>query len=255
MDYKIDPKLLEQIMKDSQGRDFSRRFLPQRSNPFERNDLEAQRHNAYFEQHWPEYRDSSIADLRESLGSKQPVAEQQLRSGKTLELRVGNYNDADNINMRDHEFYSTTSLAIGRGDTSYFRIASLSYSPLEPVGFYFVMKYPEGDEHWTKKNPEGKRLVGESKLVYVSPNSRGQHLGSILMACSFLDIIDDETIELARGQVANPKMEHALLRLGFKPVGKASYGYEDFTIDLKEREAVRQIFQKYLNQFQAPSHI
>src|SRR3989338_10920759 len=208
MDYKIDPKLLEEFMTNFQGDDLGRVSLPQRSNPFERNDLEAQRQNAYFKQHWPEYRDRAVADLRASLGSKQPVAEQKLSSGKTLELRVGDYKDSDNINMRDHQFYSTTALAIGREGTSFFRIASFSDSTHEPVGFYFVMKYPEGDEHWTQKNPEGKRLVGESKLVYVSPNSRGQHLGSVLMANSFLDIIDDESIELARGQVANFKMEH-----------------------------------------------
>lgn len=254
MDYKVDQKLLKELMKDFQPRELDRLSFPQRSNPFERTDPERERQNAYFEQHWSEYRDRAIADLRVSLGSKQPIAQQQLNSGKTLEFRVGNYKDADNINMRDHEFYNTTTLAIGREGTSSFRIASFSDSPLEPVGFYFVMNYFENDEYWTKKDHEGQRKVGETKLIYVSQSARDHKLGSILIANSALDIVDDESRDILRFEVANERVGHILSSLGFQPVGKTAYGYDDFKIDLAEREAVRQIFQQYLSQFhQAPS--
>jgi GNAT superfamily N-acetyltransferase len=254
MEYKIDPKLLEILMEGFQVGEQGRFSPLQRDNLFERNDSERQRQNAYFEQHWPEYRDMAIVELRASLGAKPPVAKQQLSSGKTLEFRVGNYKDADNINMRDHEFYSTTALAINREGTSSFRIASFSDSPLEPVGFYFVMNYFENDKYWTKRDHEGQRKVGEVKLIYVSPSSRGHKLGSILTANSALDIVDDESRDILRFEVANKRVEHVLSSLGFQPIGKATYGYDDFKIDLAEREVVRQIFQQYLSQFrQAPS--
>jgi len=61
----------------------------------------------------------------------QPVEQRQLSSGKIIEFRIGTYENVHDINMRDHAFYSTIELGIGRNDTSYFMTASFSDLPLD----------------------------------------------------------------------------------------------------------------------------
>ncbi len=217
----------------------------------EPDDAERRRQQQYYEEHWPEYRNRAVENLRESLEKSKVTKRITLKDRRILELREGTYNNADDIHTREHESYSVPALAIGKEEHSDFRIACFADKPYEPVGYYFIRRYPEDDEYNTKPAQGDETIVAESKLVYVAPNQRGQHFGSVLMALASLEAIDDPRVHILRKQVANEKIESILKKLGFEPSGKkTTYGYTDYSLDLREnRESAREIFQKYLDQY------
>ena len=199
----------------------------------------------YYEAHWPENRDRAVANLRESLEKSKVTKRITLKDGRILELREGTDKNADDIHTREHESYSVPALAIDKEEHSDFRIACFADKPYEPVGYYFIRRYPENNEYNIKPVQGDETIVAESKLVYVAPNQRDQHLGSVLMAMSWLDAIDDPRVNILREQVANKKIESILPRLGFTLSGnKTTYGYTDYILDVREnREEDRRIFQ------------
>ena len=223
--------------------------LPPRHSAFgEPDEAERVRRNAYYETHWPEYREKAIQELAASLLNKEPLMRLNLSSGKVLEVRSGTYVDADNICTRGHESYSVNATAIGEEATTFFRVVSFADTPLEPVGYYFVKKYYENDEFSVYQDHTGQRFVGEVKFVYVSEEQRGQHLGAMMSSLASVEIADDPQVEILNLQVANEKVATLLASLGFQPSGKATYGYADYRIDLTEdRTANRAAFQGYLD--------
>lgn len=229
-----------------------------KSVPYPDNDnideAERKREQQYYETHWPEYRDRAVANLRESLEKSKVTKRITLKDGRMLELREGTYKNANDIHIREHESYSVPGLAISQKEHCDFRIACFADKPYEPIGYYFIRRYPEDDVHNTKPVQGDETIVAESQFVYVAPNQRDQHLGSILMALSWLDAIDDPRVNILHEQVANKKIESILPRLGFLPSGKkTTYGYTDFILDVREnRENARIIFQEYLDRFVEP---
>ena len=223
----------------------------------EPNEAERRRQQQYYEEHWPEYRDRAVANLRESLEKSKVTKRITLKDGRILELREGTYKNADDVHTREHESYSVPALAIGQEEHSDFRITCFADKPYEPVGYYFIRRYPEDDEYNKKPFQGDETIVAESKLVYVAPNQRGQHLGSVLMALASLEAIDDPRVHILRRQVANEKIESILKKLGFHPSGKkTTYGYTDYSLDLREnREEARRIFQEYLDSYTEPENI
>jgi hypothetical protein len=216
--------------------------------PYIHDSEEQKRQNAYYEEHWPEYRDRAIQDLSSALIQREPIDSIELNDGRTLEVRSANYNDADNICTRDHIIYSVNAVAIGKENTSLFRIMSFADTPLEPLGYFFIKKYFENDEYSVYKDHEGQRFVGEVKFVYVSESQRGQHFGSIISSLASIEIIDDPSIEVLNLQVANDKVTKFLDALGFQPDGTAAYGYDNYMIDLtQDRGGVRKKFQSYID--------
>lgn len=185
----------------------------------------------------------AIAELN-SLNQKRPVNAYQLKDGRVLELRIGSEKDAENILTRDHKNYS-----IYGSENPDVRIVSFSDSPSDPIGFYIITSYFENDKYWLKDEHDGQKMVGEQRLIYVSPKHRGQHLGSILTMSSVLESLDDSAIDTLKFEVANERIGNVLQRLGYMPAGKTSYGYDEYKIDLQGRKnAVREVFQQQLNQ-------
>ncbi len=188
--------------------------------------------------------------LEQSLNRKVPSIEIPLASGVSMQLREGDYRDADNIHTLDGNVYTKPSLAIGRQNVTSFRIASTSTKPLEPIGYYFISLYTKSREFAEKLDNNPAENIGEPKLVYVTEQNRDKHYGSVLIVQALLEIISDFRIGTLNMQVQNKNIDNMLQKLGFYPIGTGSYGYRNYIIDLStEREKVRGVFQKYLDQF------
>lgn len=239
------------LSEANDGQEVRNRMMSPATEPYILEDEEERRAQAYYEEHWPEYRDSAVANLRESLEHAKVTKRIIFKDGRILELREGTYKNADDIHIREHESYSVPALAIGKEKHSDFRIASFADNPYDPVGYYFIRRYPKDNEYHTKPHQNDETIVAESKLVYVSPSQRGQHVGSVLMALASLEAIDDPRVHILRRQVASEKIKSILKKLGFHPSGKKTpFGYTDYSLDLREnREGARDVFQTYLDQY------
>lgn len=217
-------------------------------NPFSKgfDDAKERKLEEYYEKHLPAYSNEAIKNLQKSLEKAKIINKTILKDGRIIELREGTYEDADYIHGSvpflaiDHEEYSDN-----------LRIACFNNNPYEPIGYYFIRKYLKNNEFNQKSLCGDETIIAELKLVYVAPGQRKQHLGSILTTLAFLEVIDDQRVDILRGQVANEKIDSILQKLGFLPSGeKTIYGYNNYLLDLrKDRANLRKIFQEYIENF------